>query len=139
MDIRLKTRVEGVHIWLPVAEAVKFLKDSKSLQAEVRMMMHAGNINPETGEPREPLGFDVKLGPRPGIELIDKPAKARKYPPKKPKTKRAPFEKFKCDHCDKMVATSQIKKHIKAAHPEEAASADAAYQQEWEEPNDENN
>ena len=118
MDIRLKTRVEGVHIWLPVEEAVKFIKNPKAVQAEVTIMLRVGKINPETGEPLAPVGFGVELGRRPGSEEIDKPAKQRKYPKKQSKVKRATFEKVKCDHCEKMVATSQMNKHVKSAHPE---------------------
>lgn len=137
MDTRLKTRVEGVQIWLPVDEAIKFLKNPKAVQQEVEIMLRASRIDIDTGEPLEPTGFGVELGRRPGLEPVDKPANLRKYPPKKPtKTKYKKQEKVKCPHCDRMIAKGTLPRHVKAAHPEVATSADAAYQSEWEEPSD---
>jgi hypothetical protein len=137
MDIRLKTRVEGVHIWLPVDEAIKFLKKPAAIQREVETFLRVGGIDPETGDALD-LDFSVSLGRRPGLEAIDKPEKQRKYPPKK-KTSTKKYKKQKkvdCPHCDRIIAEGTLPRHIKAAHPEVAASADAAYQSEWEEPSD---
>jgi hypothetical protein len=121
MDIRLKTKVEGVHIWLPVDEAIKFLRNPKALQAEVRIMLHASNIDPETGEMREPLGFSVGIGPRPGMVPIDKPLESEA---KQTKTKYKKQEKIKCEFCERMIAAGSMKRHVKAAHSIDALTED---------------
>ena len=112
MDIRLKTTVEGVHIWLPVKEAVKFIKKPRALQDEIATMLRAGRIDPDTGESLEPLGFGIAMGARPGSDVdLDRGSSPTLKQYKKQK-------KIKCDYCDRMIAEGSMNRHIEAAHPE---------------------
>ncbi len=114
MDIRLKTTGEGVHIWLPVKEAVRFIKKPRALQDEIATMLRAGRIDPDTGDPLEPLGFGIAMGPRPGSDIdLDRRSQRGASPKQRKKQK-----KIKCDYCERMIAEGSMNRHIGAAHPE---------------------
>ena len=63
MQVILKRTVEGVGVYMPLDEALAFLKDPARAQREVTGMLRGGGIDPETGE-RGPSLLD---GTTPGV------------------------------------------------------------------------
>ena len=122
MDIQLKTQVVGLHIWLPIEEAVKFLKNPKQIQGQVEVMLNAGGVDPATGKPQD-LGFAVKLGPRPGSQRAD--GKGKPWASKS-------VGSVPCPHCDGKFASQQgLKVHIARMH-KQVAQAEGPIQGEEE-------
>jgi hypothetical protein len=50
MEVILKRTVEGVGIYLPANEALKFLRDPERVQEAVSSMLRGGGLDPDTGE-----------------------------------------------------------------------------------------
>jgi hypothetical protein len=50
MEVILKRTVEGVGIYLPANEALKFLRDPERVQEAVSSMLRGGGLDPDTGK-----------------------------------------------------------------------------------------
>ncbi len=96
MDITLKTQTLGVHIFLTIADSVKFLKSPRDLQEDVRIMLKRGHVDPDTGK---------QLKPDTGAAI------AGRVDPK-------PLKLLPCPHCDSSFKGSRgLNNHITRMHP----------------------
>lgn len=126
MDITLKTQITGVHIWLPLDEAVKFCKAPRRVQEQVRIMLKAGNVDLSTGETINPLRTGFAMGARPGSLQA--------------KREGIPETGVPCPYCEKWCKNDRglsihIKRSPSCRQKQEGASVDALddLDREWTE------
>ena len=86
MQVILKRTVEGVGVYMPLDEALAFLKDPARAQREVTGMLRGGGVDPETGE-RGPSLLD---GTTPGVFGVPLLSAAVRAGVEKPPARRGP-------------------------------------------------
>ncbi len=134
MDIVLKREVTGVGIWLPLEEAVQFLRNPKKVLQEVETMLRAGGgVDPKTGQALGtgfPAEKSVAFLPRPGgtmdVDAGTEPRKGRGRPPGAFRRldgslpSRAVTGTVPCPYCGKLCKKGTgLAVHVAAKHTRE--------------------
>jgi hypothetical protein len=97
MDLKLKTEIIGVHVWMTLDDVVKFIQSPRDLQEQLRIILNAGGIDPRTGRKIQKLVTGAAIGARPGTN-----AAASGSPPE---------PMVACPDCGKLVKPRGLKIH----------------------------
>jgi hypothetical protein len=129
MEVILKRTVEGVGIYLPANEALKFLRDPERVQEAVSSMLRGGGLDPDTGK-AIPSALD---GAVPGVfgaarldsgerKLLTPPGKKTHHKPTKPAK-----ELLTCSLCGRggFRGEGAVKIHMNYKHKEPSTPAPA--------------
>lgn len=75
MDLIVKRELAGIELWMPLHEALAFLRDPKRAQREVRQALAASGVDPDTGKwlaERTPMRVRARVAKRRGADVTDR-------------------------------------------------------------------
>jgi hypothetical protein len=124
MEVILKRTVEGVGIYLPANEALKFLRDPERVQEAVSSMLRGGGLDPDTGK-AVPSALDGAIPGVFGAARLDSGERKLLAPPSKkthPKKAKAAKDLLVCNLCGRGGFKGQgaVKIHMNYKHKEPA-------------------
>jgi hypothetical protein len=128
MEVILKRTVEGVGIYLPANEALKFLRDPERVQEAVSSMLRGGGLDPDTGK-AIPSALDGAVPGIFGVARLDSGERKLLTPPGKKTHHKKPkaAKDLVCNLCGRggFKGEGALKIHESYKHKEPSTPAPA--------------